>query len=89
MCRILWHEDHKHDAGEVDTGHQLAQREQRAEAVFADGEGNRAECANGGQAHDHVDHSEHALHQAIKRVDEEFCAGANLCQGDAQQHREQ
>ena len=46
------HDDDEKNAGDVDAEHQLAEREKRMHAVFADGEGHRAECADGSGFHD-------------------------------------
>ncbi|MNQ59446.1 hypothetical protein D3C85_736940 [compost metagenome] len=82
-------EDHEHGTGEIDASHQLAQREQRAEAILADREGDGTKCANRCQAHDHVDDAEHTLHQAIERIDECFAPWPYMRQGDAQQNGKQ
>ena len=54
------HDEDEDQAGRVERGHQLAERQQRADAVLADGEGHGAERADRRDLHDDADDAEEA-----------------------------
>ena len=83
------HDKDEEQTSQVERTHQLAQREQRADAVLADGEGHRTEGADGGDLHDDSDDVEQHMREFLDEVEHHRAAAAELVQRKAEQHREQ
>ena len=63
-------DEDEHETGQVDRRHQLAERQQRADAVAAHGERHRAECAERREPHDERDNLEQHLRDRGEERDE-------------------
>ena len=77
--------DHQVGAGQIHGAHQLAQRHQRTEAIFADRKGDRPTRGQRRHAHDHADDNEHAVAERFEEIDHRLGAPAHVRQGDAEQ----
>ena len=75
--------------GDVDARHQLAQRDERADPVLADGERHRAEGADRGDAHDDPDHVEEHVRELIDEIDQRSSLCPEPRQRQAEQDREE
>jgi hypothetical protein len=73
----------------IEGAHQLAQREQAAQAVLADGERHGAEGTDGRQLHDVVDDAEEHVRALLDHVEHQRAAAAETVQRKAEQHRDQ
>ncbi len=60
------HDEDEERARQVDAGHQLAERDQGAEPVAADGERHRAERAHRRQPHDDAHHLEQRVARSAR-----------------------
>ena len=83
------HDQDEHEAGEIEGAHQLPQREQRTDAVLADGERHRPERANRRDLHDDADDRKEHVRDLLDEVEHERAAAAELVQAEAEQHGEQ
>ncbi len=83
------HAEDEQQAGSVEARHQLAERQQRAEAVLADGERHRAECADRREPHDVTDDPEQHGRQALDELEQGVAAPAERVQREPEQHRDQ
>ena len=63
------HEEDEDQAGRVEGEHQLAKRQQGADAVLADGERHRAESADRRDLHDDADHVEQHVRCLVDEID--------------------
>jgi hypothetical protein len=62
------HDEDENQACGVDGGHQVAQRQQGADTVLADGKGHGAKGAEGCGAHDDGDDAEHPTPDEVDHV---------------------
>jgi hypothetical protein len=76
-------------AGRVEGAHQLREREQRAHAVLADGEGHGAEGADRRHPHDDADDAEQDVGHFVDELKHRLSLRAERVQGKAEQDREQ
>ena len=53
------YDENKEQTGDIDTGHQVPERQQRAKTVFADRKRHRAKSADRGRPHDDRDDTEY------------------------------
>ena len=83
------HDDDEDDAGQVERDHQLGERDQRRDAVFADGEGHRAEGADRRRLHDDPDQPKSAWQRLSRTSSTRLAALAERLQREAEQHREE
>ena len=83
------HDEDEDEARQVEGAHQLAERQQRADAVLADRERHRAERADRRDLHDDADDREQHVRRLLDEVEHERAAAAELVQREAEQHREQ
>ena len=83
------HDEDEQQAGQVERAHQLAQRQQRADAVLADRERHRAERADRRHLHDDADDREQHVRDLLDEVEHQRAAAAEPVQREAEQHREQ
>ena len=83
------HDEDEHEAGQVERAHQLAERDQRADAVLADRERHRAERADRRDLHDEADDREQHVRHLLDPVEHQRAAAAEPVQREAEQHREQ
>ena len=83
------HHEDEQQASDVERGHQLAQLQQRTHAVLADGEGHRAEGADGRDLHDVADDHEEHVRALLDHVEHQRAAAAETVQCEAEHHRDQ
>nr|GEU28650.1 HTH-type transcriptional regulator PtxR, putative [Tanacetum cinerariifolium] len=83
-CHQSQHDGHEQEAGDVHGPHQLAQRHQRTEAVFADRESDGAKGGQRRHAHDHGHHQEHAVAEGVEKIHHRLGAAAQVRQRDAE-----
>ena len=83
------HEDDEQRRGQVEGRDLTGQRSQRLRAIFANGEGHRAEGAERRDAHRDLNDAEDRLGRLIEHVAQRFAALAERQQGEAEQDRKQ
>src|SRR5450830_1428579 len=77
------------EGGQVEGAHQLHQRQQRAQAVFADGEGHRAERTNRRHPGNHADDAEEHLAGLVDHADQRTGFFTDHHQRQAEQDRDE
>ncbi|MNT43119.1 hypothetical protein D3C72_1795740 [compost metagenome] len=64
------HHHHEQNAGDIEAGNQLAKLQQRAHAIFTDGECHRPEGPQRRQTHNHVDDAENHAGETVDHVED-------------------
>src|SRR5262245_59713751 len=77
------------EAGGVETCHQLAERGQRPEAVFADGEGHGAEGPDGRQPYDVADDHKQDVRKLVDEAEDQLPLPPKGMQGEAEEYRKE
>ena len=75
------HDQDEDEAGGIERPHQLAERQQRPDAVLADGEGHRAERADRRHLHDDADDREQHVRGLLDDVEYQRARGRRTCAG--------
>ena len=83
------HDEDEQQAGEVEASHQLGERHQRGDAVFADGERHRAEGADRRRTHDEADDDEKRVRELVDEAHDRLPLLARRGKRQAEQHREE
>ncbi len=83
------HDEDEEEAGQVERRHQLAEREQRDDAVFPDREGHGAEGADRRRPHDNADDVEQAVRYGVNKSDDGLAALAHHVQSEREQDRDE
>jgi hypothetical protein len=82
-------DEDEEQARAVERAHELAELDQRPDAVLADRERHRAEGAKRRELHDDADDREQHVRDLLDEVEDGCPAAAELVQREAEQHREQ
>src|SRR5450830_537540 len=83
------HDEDEQAASQVERTHQLGQRQQRIDAVFADGEGHRAEGTDRGDLHDDIDHAEDGAAGLVDQLGDRAAFFTQQRQREAEQDGDQ
>src|SRR6185312_9185525 len=87
--RPAQHDDDEEDADDVDAGDELAQLQQRVQAILADGERDGAKRGERREIHDDAHHAEEPVHGNVEQVDQRLGALSELAQREPEQHGEE
>ena len=82
------HAENEDQAGRVEGEHEVAEGEQRADAVLADREGHRAESADGRELHDEADDAEEDMADDVDEPRGRFAPFAERLQPEREQDGE-
>ena len=83
------HDEDEYEAGRIEGRHQLAERQERADAVLADGERHRAEGADRRQPHDESDDVEERMRDVVDEMEHGLAALAQQRDREREQDREE
>jgi hypothetical protein len=79
----------KKEAGGVHRQHELAERQDRGEAISADRKRHGSQGGDRGKAHDDAYDAEHCLREEIKNLDQRHGLVTHACQCDAKEDGEE